>query len=220
MTLNFLCQGLPGVFVNTYANGAINGALWTLKIEIGFYILLPIIYLIYNKWKGSKRKLCIFIFIISLVVSTIISIIVDCFSLPKSLNGQLPTYLPYFLFGMCLALDDGICNYIRKSKLLFSISLVLFALGRAFYSDIATYFEPVFIGIIIFFLAYNVPSFIGKREDLSYGMYLIHFPIIQMLAWLGMFRKYPFVGIIAVFCITYTIIKLVNFLKYKCAIMA
>lgn len=36
--MNFLCHTLPGVF-----NGAvINGSLWTIKIEVGFYIFLPL----------------------------------------------------------------------------------------------------------------------------------------------------------------------------------
>lgn len=96
----------------------------------------------------------------------------------------------------------------------------IFIVGRAFDLQFFKFIEFISISVIVFFCANNVPSFIGKREDLSYGMYLIHFPIIQMLTWLGMFRKYPFVGITAVFCITYTIIKLVNFLRYKCAIMA
>src|SRR5439155_18013063 len=40
--LNFLGGSIPGVFANNPLNG-MNGALWTIKIEVMFYIAVPII---------------------------------------------------------------------------------------------------------------------------------------------------------------------------------
>ena len=41
-TLNFICNSLPGI----NAPFGINGALWTIKVELGFYIILPFILMI------------------------------------------------------------------------------------------------------------------------------------------------------------------------------
>ena len=214
LTLNFLCQNLPGVFVGTYGDGVINGALWTLKIELGFYIILPILYLMYKR-SWNKRNAIIGLFLISLLIQIALSAIVSHLSLPESLDNQLTSILPYFVFGMVLSVEGGVRRYIQTSKPLFFACLAVFLIGHFFHIQPLEYLESITIGVIVFFLANNVPSFIGKRENISYGMYLIHFPIIQTLTWLGMFEKYSYVAIVAVFCMSFTIICLVNFLKER-----
>lgn len=216
LTLNFLCQSLPGVFAGTYSNGAINGALWTLKIEIGFYLILPFLYHFYRKARNKKRIL-ICMMLSTVLIQILIIFVVRHFSLPRVLEWQLPCYLPYFLFGMILSLDELIENFVIKSKGLFIICLLVFISGHMFNIRPFIFLEFISVGVIVFFMANNVHSFIGRRENLSYGMYLIHFPIIQMLAWLGFFNRYAFVGIGAAFCISYTIIRITNFLKEKCS---
>src|ERR1700712_2005345 len=41
--LNYLHPGIPGVFESNPDNPFMNGALWTIKIEVMFYIAVPII---------------------------------------------------------------------------------------------------------------------------------------------------------------------------------
>ena len=125
MTLNFLCQNLPGVFAGTYGDGVINGALWTLKIELGFYIILPILYLIYKSSKNKKSTI-IGLFLISLFMKIAISVMVSRLSLSESLDNQLPSFLPYFLFGMILSVEGGgtaLCSDVKTSLLCVSCSL-------------------------------------------------------------------------------------------------
>lgn len=49
--MNFLQPSLPGVF----DGHPVNGSLWTIKLEIGFYITVPIIAYVFNKCKTKKR---------------------------------------------------------------------------------------------------------------------------------------------------------------------
>lgn len=52
-TLNFIHPTLPGVFEGLALDGSVNGSLWTIKIEIGFYILLPFVVSVMRKINGG-----------------------------------------------------------------------------------------------------------------------------------------------------------------------
>lgn len=61
-TLNFIQPNLPGVFEGLALNGSVNGSLWTIKIEIGFYIFLPFIVFavkkLHEKFNGGGQLYC------------------------------------------------------------------------------------------------------------------------------------------------------------------
>ena len=47
--LNFIQPTLPGVFEGLALGGSVNGSLWTIKVEVAFYVLLPFIIFLIRK---------------------------------------------------------------------------------------------------------------------------------------------------------------------------
>ena len=56
---NFIEPALPGVFENNKMS-AVNGSLWTMKVEIMFYVSVPIVYWLINRF-GKNRVLIVIV---------------------------------------------------------------------------------------------------------------------------------------------------------------
>jgi peptidoglycan/LPS O-acetylase OafA/YrhL len=81
-------------------------------------------------------------------------------------------------------------DWIKKhlSKLL-APAMLVFVLE---YVNDLEVFKPIALAILITYLAFGL-SFLnnfGKYGDVSYGIYILHFPLIQLLVSLGLFKQY------------------------------
>ncbi len=177
---NFIAPTLPGVFGNNPLP-FVNGSLWTIKIEISFYLIVPLIFLLYKKWNS------IWMFILLYFISILYAIGMEYVFSQHSvlifhqLARQFVGQLSYFLAGGIIFLYYD--WFQRKLKLLFVISILIYALFIYQNSLIFNFIQPIALAIIVIFFAYNL-SFVnnfGKYGDFSYGLYLFHFPIIQMI---------------------------------------
>lgn len=175
---NSIHPTIQGVFQNNHFN-VINGALWTLKIEILFYISVPIIYLI-SKKIGLLRIVFV-LFLSSLSWDYTMLYLSKSFNIPDSLFHQFPTQLKYFSSGIFL-------YYLFESKSIKTTSLLHLVLSFLLYLLIYKYsFEenfilrPLILSSILFSvitLKYQLPKL---TFDFSYGLYISHFPILQLL---------------------------------------
>lgn len=190
--MNFLQPSLPGVFTgnnNLQAVNAVNGSLWTIKLEIGFYIIVPIIAYILYKLK-IKRRINVFLAILYIFgyVYNFICLLIYKKTLNRfieELAHQLPGFIQYFAVGIFCVINYDIIH--KYDKYLIIPGIIILAI---YYMIGNEYLLPIGLGIIIMFIGFNFSKInnIGKIGDYSYGIYIFHFPIIQILISFGYFN--------------------------------
>lgn len=181
--LNFMHPCLPGLFENNLMC-AVNGALWTLKVEEGFYIILPFVFYAINK---SKKP---FLILGSLyILSLLYWFFMDFYLNQPLLAKQLPGYLAYFVTGIFLFLNFDFV--FRNKNMLFTLAILLLILSNFLDFQIDVFYPAAF-GTIVIIAAYNLPFLnnFGKYGDFTYGLYIYHFPIIQLFRQYDLFEKY------------------------------
>lgn len=176
--MNFKAPWLPGVF----GNQAVNGALWTLKIEMCFYIAVPLMFLLFGKNNKYRTISLIVLYFLSLVY-------LNYFEMTgkAALSRQLPGSLCYFIGGMLLYFHFE--KFIKHKNILFIIAIITVWIDLIFKIKL---FSPIMISIIVLYIAYSFKFLnnFGKYGDFTYGIYIFHFPIIRVFATLGLFANY------------------------------
>ncbi len=202
--LNFLQPELPGLFTNNL-NHAVNGALWTLKIEVMFYISVPLMVACFNRF--GRLSVMALLFISSVIYSYVL------FALAQSNGGgtfnelqrQLPGQLTFFIVG---AAGYYYFEIFKKYALyLVPISVLAFLL-KAHLPWIIL--EPIALGILVIYFATVFPYLgnFGKYGDFSYGIYILHFPILQLLIARHLFVDSPvlFITVAAILVLLFSIL--------------
>ncbi|WP_449389171.1 acyltransferase family protein [Chryseobacterium lineare] len=176
--LNFKAPWLPGVF----GNQAVNGALWTLKIEMSYYFCLPLLFLLFGKNNKYRNISLVILYFLSLTYLNYFES-ADKISAAK----QLPGTLSYFIPGMLIYFNFD--QFIKNKNTLFIIAIITVWIDLIFNIIL---FSPVMIGIIVLYIAYSFKFLnnFGKYGDFTYGIYIFHFPIIRVFTTLGLFRDY------------------------------
>lgn len=190
--LNFMHPCLPGLFENNLTC-VVNGALWTLKVEEGFYIVLPFIFYAIKK---SRKPIAI---LVSLYILSILYWFVMDFYLNQPLLAkQLPGYMAYFVTGIFLFLNFDFLLQNKNIFLFLSISGLIISYFLNFQIDL---FYPAAFGTMVIIAAYSLPFLnnFGKYGDFTYGLYIYHFPTIQLFRQYNLFEKYN--PILMAFCV-------------------
>lgn len=195
--LNFIQHSLPGVFEENKFN-AVNGALWTLKIEVMFYLSVPLFVYLFRRF--SCLPVIAFFYISSLVYVFTLSLLEERSGnvLYTILSRQLPGQLSYFMAGAYFYYFLHVFE--ENAKYFVSFSILVLAINTIFP---LTVIEPFAIAtLVIFFGLFLYLGNFGKFGDISYGVYILHFPIIQTFINEGWFSEKPWVFLISIIAVT------------------
>lgn len=195
--LNFLQPTLPGVFeLNRYT--AVNGALWTLKVEVMFYISVPVFVHLFRKF--SEGKILAVTYFLSVIYTLLMTWLAgqtgnDLFA---ELGRQLPGQLSYFMAG---AFFYYRLPFFEKNAVVFLGAGVLTLLANHFYP--LPFLEPFALAaVVVFFGLFLYVGRFGRYGDFSYSIYILHFPIIQIFLQYGWLSKTPWLYLAAVLSLT------------------
>lgn len=180
--LNFLSPNLPGVFQDNPMT-AMNGSLWSMKVEVAFYIILPAF--IWLLKKCNKHAVILVTYLISTGYTVFCGFLYDKTDnqLYYLLQHQFIGQMTFFLGGSIMLLYFEQLN--KYYKILFPIAMVAYLYSK--HSMALTYLEPITFAIVLITIAYHFPvlTFLYGKPNISYGIYLYHFPIIQVLWYYG-----------------------------------
>jgi peptidoglycan/LPS O-acetylase OafA/YrhL len=177
--LNFLAPSLPGVFTSNELQ-AVNGALWTLKIEVVFYLSVPIIYRLCRRF-GTNLAIGA-IFALSCIWRYAfwwLSQVDPSRTIWGKLDVQIPSAIAYFCAGILLLVHF---DKLRERPLLVGvIAASAFIADRFWGRDV---FDVISIsGFVLICGFWRYLGNFAKYGDFSYGVYIVHWPILQCMIW-------------------------------------
>lgn len=165
---NFLSPDIAGLTAKL-PEPEINPSMWTLKVEVAFYIVLPVLAFLVKRY-GIWAIVLIF------VASSIYSFVLLDMG-HAQLARQLPGQLRYFVVGIALY---QFRDLIRPPVWLAAIlTMGLFAIASVGGAPWLQLVRPIIVGGVVFLFGQKLPPIVVKR-DISYGVYLIHGPVIQL----------------------------------------
>jgi peptidoglycan/LPS O-acetylase OafA/YrhL len=176
----------PG-FLSHYGFGSYNGALWSITVELQFYVVLPILYFLIPK-KNST-----YWFLSLIVIFGVINYWLGTHTYPyqKLVGFSFVPHIYLFLAGVVFQKLQ-----IYKSKFIFNKALywliaylvLIYIVSPYLWSSAIwpyfAYIKNALLGFTIISIAYTLPGIAKKilrTNDISYGIYIYHGLIMTVI---------------------------------------
>lgn len=174
-------------FLRAYGVGAINGSLWTISAELQFYILTPLLFLLYTKYKKVSISLA-FILVLVNLLNTFLN---ENSSIAEKL--MMVSFAPWFymfMVGAYISINRNLQTKILAISPLIYLGLYVVTYFFALEYNLGTgnninFISFILLCLLMFRLAYTNPSLSDQvlgGNDISYGIYIYHMPIVNL--WL------------------------------------
>lgn len=185
--LNWLQPSLPGVFEGPeYVISAVNGSLWTMKVEWSLYLSVPLFVWLTGRLRRRNILVAVLVIVLSIAYRCYASVLYEQTGreIYQILGRQIFGQLAYFYVGMLIYFLRDVC--VRQWLWLLLGGLVLNRLSACVpYGEILL--APFAIGALVMGFSF-IPrdiKFLRNRHNISYNIYLVHYPVVQLGIYTG-----------------------------------
>ena len=172
--------------------GTPNGSLWTITVELQFYFILPLLFLLFKKIRFIYKILVSAIFFGILNYYLQINTGSDENILNKLLGVSFLPYINYFFTGVIIYLYwNKLKKFFEDKGLLWLIVFLGFCFVTStkpsYHPENFEYFANFLLSGLTISCAFTYPHLgnVLKRNDISYGVYIYHMLVINSLVELG-----------------------------------
>jgi peptidoglycan/LPS O-acetylase OafA/YrhL len=190
-------------FLRKFRTGVVNGSLKSVSVEIQFYV---VIWFVYRALRGlSQARLTIALAFgpLNAFKSEIGSMLDAEFGTTLGSKLYRASFVPWFYLFMLGVVAQRCADWVvplLRDRCMPTVAtyavcmLIDYSLwGIPLGNEIPAYLVPI-MGVTVLALAYRQPS-LGSRllrgNDVSYGFYVYHMPLINLLMYLGAPRSLP-----------------------------
>jgi peptidoglycan/LPS O-acetylase OafA/YrhL len=180
-------------FFRDYGVGVLNGSLWTIPVEITFYLLLPAAAWL-AAFADNRRRAFVGLLVLGSLVSYLTFVFVLSYPelfLARLLKITVAPHLWIFGFGVLVFVHFHRASAIvRRSPALFPAAYLIFAfvLRPHLIPAVGELLGQALLSMAVLAVAIALPPVSPKLlrgTDVSYGLYLFHMLVVNVLVELG-----------------------------------
>lgn len=175
---NFLQYDVGSAPLSGLYESSLNASLWTLKIEFAFYLLLPFIWRLFMRY---GVVVLVGIFLASVAYQQGMELAGH-----HTLAKQLPGQLQFFVLGVAAYRYRHLLR-LENRWVGLGLAMALAAVVTALLTTRPPVLYPLLVAALVVALSLLTPR-VKMKSDISYGVYLLHAPIIQLSLLFGIYE--------------------------------